>query len=95
MATILVNLKALYPCIANYNHISCKLFPSEDDGFRGGRAILEASDSGEDFIFGVPTYAFALDGCTHLSSSCFSVPSGYNMDLTLACLLPNSRCSDT
>ena len=96
LATLFVNLEALYPCVDSHNDISCKLFPYEDDGFRGGRAILESSDDGGNFeIFGqrIATYAFALDGCAQLDSNCYSTPSQFSMDLLLVCLLPRSQCT--
>lgn len=99
LATLFLNLEAIYPCINSYNHVSCKLFPSEDDGFRAGRAIFEASDNGGDFtnIFGnnyFITYAIAVEGCRELTSSCTNIPPNYVMGFTLVCLLPSSRCSD-
>lgn len=100
LATIFINLEAVYPCITDYHHISCKLFPSEDDGFRRGRAIFEASDNGGNFrIFGAhsTTYAFALEGCTQLSSRCITniVSARFNMAFTLVCFLPSSQCLST
>ena len=97
-AALFINLKAVYPCVTSYTHISCKLFTSEDDGFRGGKAIFEASDNGANFqIFGgttIITYAFAVEGCAQLTSSCTNIPPDYAMDLTLVCLLPSSQCSN-
>ena len=97
IATLFVNLEALYPCVTSYAHASCKLFPSEDDGFHGGKAIFEASDGGGNFqIFGgknTMTYAFAVEECTQLTSSCTNIPPGFHMDFTLVCLLPSSRCT--
>ena len=97
LATLFVNMEALYPCISHFKHVSCKLFPSEDDGFRGGRAIFEAGDNGGNFrIFGghTVTYAFAIEGCTQLTASCVNNGRG-DMRFILVCLLPSSRCSDT
>lgn len=99
LATIFINLEAVYPCITDYHHISCKLFPSEDDGFRRGRAIFEASDNGGGFrVFGghSTTYAFALEGCTQLSPYCITnIVSGsarYSMRFALVCFLPSNQC---
>ena len=98
LATLFINLEALYPCVTSYAHVSCKLFPSEDDGFRGGKAIFEASDGGGNFqIFGgnnTTTYAFAVEECTQLTSSCTNIPPGFSMVFTLVCLLPSSRCTN-
>ena len=99
LATIFLNLEAIYPCINSSNHVSCKLFSSEDDGFRRGLAIFEAGDSGGTFqIFGgtsTVTYAFAVEGCRELTSSCTNIPLGLEMDFTLVCVLPSSQCSGT
>ena len=97
LTTVFINLEAVYPCITHFRHISCKLFPSENDGFRRGRAIFEASDNGGNFrVFGgdSTTYAFALEGCTQLSSRCITntVPARFSMEFTLVCLLPSSQC---
>ena len=98
LATIFINLGALYPCVTHSDHISCKLFPSEDDGFRSGRAIFEAGDGDGDFnVFSAgnsPVFAFAVEGCSVLTSTCTSIPSTYATDLVLVCLLPRSRCSN-
>ena len=99
LATLFVNLEAVYPCITHFSHISCKLFPSEDDGFRGGKAILEAGDNGGNFrVFGgnSVTYAFALETCTQLTSRCITnrVSPRSSMAFTLVCLLPSSQCSN-
>ena len=101
LATIFVNLEAVYPCIVTDSwsmFVSCKLFPFEDDGFLGQRVIFEASDNGGDFsIFGssVTTYAFTVEGCTQLTSSCINVPENYHTGFLHVCFLPNSRCSNT
>ena len=98
LATLFVNLDTLYSCTnSNHDRVSCKLFPNEDDGFRGGRAIFEASDDGGNFnIFGSSkvTYAFAFEGCTELNSTCINLPGGYYMSFSLVCLLPSRQCSD-
>ena len=66
LGTIFIHVEAVYPCATHYQQISCKLFPNEDDGFRGGRAIFEAMEGGStDFgVFGGITYAFAIEGCS-------------------------------
>ena len=92
LATIFIHMQAVYPCVTHYYHISCKLLPNEDDGFRGGRAILEVMDA--DFgVFSGTTYAFALQGYSQINSACYT--SGFTYGFTLMCLIPSSVCSST
>ncbi len=91
LATIFIHVAAVYPCATQYQQISCKLFPNEDDGFRGGRAIFEAMDDGGNFGFSGATYAFAIEGCSQLNYNCYS--SAVSMAFTLVCLVPSSVCS--
>ena len=93
LATIFIHVETVYPCATSYQHISCKLFPNEDDGFRGGRSILEAMDNGVNFrVFSGVTYAFAIEGCSQINYTCYS--SGITLTFTLVCLLPSSECSN-
>ena len=94
LGTVFVNLGRIYPCIGNYRHISCKLFPNEDDGFRGGRAILEAIDYNSGIFSGPGTesYGFAFAGCNQITSNC--IRSTHPMNFFLVCILPSSRCSE-
>ena len=96
LAVIFINLGAVYPCISSFRDVSCSLLPNEDDGFRGGRAIYKAADDGGNFeIFGsTPTFAFAFEGCTELTSTCPSIPDGFRTGYYLVCFLPRSRCSN-
>ena len=93
LGTIFVHVEAVYPCATQRHQISCKLFPNEDDGFRGGRAILEAMDDSEFRVFSGTTYAFAIEGCSQISYSCYS--SQYILEYTLVCLLSSNVCSNT
>lgn len=92
LATIFVHVEAVYPCATRHQEISCKLLPQEDDDFRGGRAIFEAMDTGFG-IFSGATYAFALEGCSQISTSCYA--SGLTYTFILMCLVPSSACSNT
>ena len=92
LATIFVHVEAIYPCATEYHHISCKLFPNEDDGFRRGRTIVEAMDI-DWGIFNGTTYAFALEGCSRITTACYA--SCYTYVFTLMCLVPSSVCSNT
>ena len=92
LATIFIHVEAVYPCATQHNHISCKLLPNEDDGFRGGRPILEAMDNGGNFgAFSGVTYAFAIEGCSQLNFTCYS--STFTLEYILMCLVPSSVCS--
>ena len=92
LATIFIHVEAVYPCAPYTHQISCKLFPNEDDGFRGGRAIFEAMDDGRNFqVFNGTTYAFAIEGCSQIDYSCYS--SQYFLEFILVCLVPSSVCS--
>ena len=100
LATFFVNLDSLFLCIRNYTSVlaSCKLYPNEDDGFRGGRPFVETSDDGTGkfkSIFGKGThvYAFALAGCSQFNLSCTNIH--LTMDLRLVCILPGALCSVT
>ena len=94
LGTIFVHVEAVYPCATQTHQISCKLFPNEDDGFRGGRAIFEAMDNGQNFgVFSGTTYAFAIEGCSQISYSCYS--SEFTLEYTLVCLLSSNVCSNT
>ena len=94
LAAIFIHLEAVYPCATSSGQISCKLFPNEDDDFRGGQAILEAMDSGGDLgVFSGTTYAFALQGCSQINTACYRF--GYTYAFTLMCLVPSSVCSNT
>lgn len=93
MAILFINLQALFPCLSGANfHPACSLFTSEEDGFRGGRSIIQAADIGNNFrIFSsstnFETFGFGVSGCTTFTTSCVNV-----LELELVCLLPRSRC---
>ena len=92
LGTIFIHVEAVYPCATDHHQISCKLFPNEDDGFRGGRAIFEAMDNGGNFgVFSGNTYAFAIEGCSQIDYSCYS--SSVLLEFTLVCLVPSRACS--
>ena len=92
LGTIFLHVEAIYPCVTYHYQISCKLFPNEDDGFRGGRAIFEAMDNGGHLrAFNGITYAFAIEGCSQINYNCYS--SAITMTFTLVCLVPSSVCS--
>ena len=88
LGTLFVNIESVFPCVANidYNAI-CRVYTEEDDGFRGGRAVLDSGDDGNTFrIFGtnIETYGFAFQNCQTLNTTCF--PSYHSF--TIVCHLP-------
>ena len=75
----------------------CHLLPYEDDGFRKGKAIIEATDGGNNLnIFGntgsIRTYGFAFTGCAVLNGANGCLSSSW--ERVLACYLPYS-CLET
>ena len=93
LAVLFVNLQALFPCLSGANfHPACSIFTSEEDGFRGGKPIIQAADIGNHFrIFSsstnFETFGFGVAGCSTFVSSCVST-----MEVELVCLLPRNRC---
>lgn len=88
LAAFFVNIEEIFPCNPG---VSCSLFTHEEDGFRGGRAVINAGDGGNNFpVFSTTTttYGFAFSGCSQMTTSCFPVSTEY----TIVCLLPRSRC---
>ena len=96
LAGIFINLEGIYPCIAsltNYYPI-CTVFSEEEDGFRGGKALIHSADFGNHFrIFSsstnYKTYGIAIQDCPELTTTCFP---DYHA-LTVACYLPRQACS--
>ena len=96
LGAIFVNLEGVFPCLTpldNYYPI-CSTFSEEEDGFRNGRALLDAGDIGNNFrIFStttnVLTYGIAIQQCPELNTTCF--PAYHS--LTIACYLPRGACS--
>ena len=93
MAILFINLEAVYPCVrSSIYHPPCTLFSAEEDGFRGGRSIIQASDIGNDLeIFSESssfgTFGFGLVGCSTFDTSCVD-----DIDVELICLLPRIQC---
>ena len=92
LATVFVNLEALYPCIGGLaNSIVCQGFTN---GLTGGRSLIQGAEIGNHFrIFSssssssVATWAFGLSECTRFNTNCVS-----DLELTLVCLLPRGLC---
>ena len=96
LAGVFINMEGVFPCLqslSNYNPI-CQVFTGEEDGFRGGRALIDAGDIGNNFhVFNstsqISTYGFAIQECPEFNITCF--PS--NHEFTVACYLPRTTCS--
>ena len=88
LAAFFVNIEQVFPCNPS---ATCSLFTHEEDGFRNGRAVINAADGGNDFrVFGqgITTFGFAFSGCSQMTTSCFAISTEY----TIVCLLPRNRC---
>ena len=99
LAGIFINIKGIFPCTARLSASgilkgpSCKLFTNEEDGFNGGRAIIELGDSGNielAKVFGskVALYGLAFSGCPTLTPEC--LPRWFQNEIV--CMLPRSIC---
>ena len=92
LAVLFFNLEAAFPCLRGTNSMPiCSLFTFEEDGFLGGRPLIQAADGGNHFRMfnsysNVTTFGFGFAGCSTFASSC--VPN--NFELSLVCLLPRS-----
>ena len=50
LAVLFFNLEAVFPCLEDTNILpACSLFALEDDGFHGGRPLIQAADIGNHF----------------------------------------------
>ena len=87
------NLEKIFTCIAGKDIVpTCARFTAEEDGFNKGKSIVEAGDSGNDFIMfgkGKRVYAFSVSGCPLVTNACF--PLHYMISIT--CLLPREYCA--
>ena len=98
LAVLFFNLEAAFPCLKDTNIMpACSLFAREDDGFHGGRSLIQAADIGNHFwIFSqgtdqfVKTFGFGFAGCSTFSRSC--VPDS-PFERSLVCLLPSGVCT--
>ena len=99
LAGIFINIEGIFPCIARLHQQkgltgpTCKLFTNEEDGFNGGRAIIELGDAGNselEEVFGseVILYGLAFSGCPTITMECF--PLWYQS--AILCALPRSIC---
>lgn len=97
LAGFFINLEGVFPCLApltQYYPI-CRVYTDEDDGFRGGRDIIDTGDIGNDLrVFSqtdnILTYGFAIQNCPTLTTSCWSDWTS----VSVVCLLPRGACSE-
>ena len=95
LAGIFINLEGVFPCIVpltNLFPIICHLSSGEEDGFRGGKALIGSSDRGNNFnMFGSTnfTYGIAVQGCPELNNTCFPT----FLEISVVCYLPRAACS--
>lgn len=96
LAGVFINLESVFPCIeqlTKYNPI-CRSFTDEEDGFRNGRALIDAADLGNSFrIFSssrnISTYGLAIQDCPEFNATCF--PNYFSF--SIVCYLPRALCS--
>ena len=96
LAAWFINLEAVFPCLApltDYYPI-CRVYTDEDDGFRRGRDLIDAADTGNDLrVFSttenILTYGVAIQGCPVLNADCWASFTS----LSVVCLLPRGPCS--
>ena len=87
-AIVFVNLETVFPCY-QYNQINpiCQLITFEEDSFQFGKAFIQASDVGNDHIFGnnnfIATYGFGVTGCSTFDRACVT-----DFEVLVVCLLP-------
>ena len=90
LAGLFLNLDELFPCAGPIMPL-CSRSTYEEDGFLQGKAILQASDIGNDFtVFGsgIFTFGIAIQGCSVLNGINGCLPSFFAT--TIVCLLPRS-----
>ena len=96
LAGVFINLEGVFPCLqslSNYLPI-CQVFSKEEDGFRGGKAFIGASDVGNNIrvfssISYILTYGVAIQECPEFTISCLSAYHSF----IVACYLPRAACS--
>ena len=99
LAALFLNLEAIFPCLAQISQQNgyypiCRTFTDEEDGFRGGRSILDTGDigNGRFRIFSstqdIATYALAIQNCPTWTTNCFPDIHSFS----IVCYLPRSRC---
>jgi len=98
LAGVFLNLEKLFPCASTDDKYPlCSTFTFEEDGFRNGKAIIEAEDIGNSIGFRIfsstedsLTYGFAFQGCSQLNGLDGCMPKYFDMAIT--CQLARSAC---
>ena len=96
LAAIFINMEGVFPCIqslSGYDPI-CSTHTEEDDGFRGGKALIDTADAGNQLrVFSssssIITYGIAIQDCPEFTTACY--PS--HLSFTVVCYLPREACS--
>ena len=96
LAGIFINMEGVFPCLQSLSDYVpiCQVFSDEEDGFRGGKALIGAGDIGNHFrVFSstsdILTYGVAIQDCPEWTTSCFPIQHSFNV----ACYLPRTTCS--
>lgn len=99
LAALFMNLEVIFPCIAPISGVGayypiCRAFTDEEDGFRGGRSVLDTGDigNGRFRIFSatgdIATYALAIQTCPVWTTACFPDIHSFS----IVCYLPRNTC---
>ena len=96
LAGVFINMEGVFPCLQSLSTYSpiCQVFSNEEDGFRGGKALIGASDMGNSIrVFSstsyILTYGVVIQDCPEWNTSCF--PNHHSF--AVACYLPRATCS--
>ena len=96
LAGVFINLESVFPCLQSLSSSSaiCQVFSHEEDGFRGGKALIGAGDIGNSFrVFSstsdIVTYGVAIQECPEFTTACFPTLQSFSV----ACYLPRAACS--
>ena len=91
LGALFVKIQDVFPCtrnITNYEPV-CSTFSREEDGFRKGKAFVQAGDIGNNIpVFGGSVYALAVQDCPELNTSC--LPN--YLQVEIVCMLPRCEC---
>ena len=95
LGAIFINLESVFPCLVpltDYYPI-CSVYSNEEDGFRGGKVVIGAGDSGNNFhIFSdsanIKTYSIVIQDCPELTSECLPIFH----KISVACFVPRAAC---
>ena len=96
LAGVFINMEGVFPCtesLSIYIPI-CQVFSHDEDGFRGGKALIGAGDTGNHFrVFSstsnILTYGIAVQECPEFTTTCFPTLQSF----VVACYLPRAACS--